>query len=107
MSSPTSQPTLLQRRHEVLSRAERQRAAIGLAWLRFEAASVKGEARARQTIAWTRRIASLAVIAGAARTAWRTLRRPTQPGLIGGAMGTVATFKSLGRLLRLAGWGTH
>jgi len=27
--------------------------------------------------------------------------------LIGGAMGTVATFKSLGRLLRLAGWGTR
>jgi hypothetical protein len=36
VSSPTSQPTLLQRRHEILSRAERQRAAIRLAWLRFE-----------------------------------------------------------------------
>jgi hypothetical protein len=84
-----------------------QRAAIGLAWLRFEAASVKGEERARRTIAWTRRIAAVAVIAGVGRTAWRTLRRPTKPGVIGGAMGTIATFRSLGRLLRLAGWGTQ
>jgi len=100
VSSATSPHALAQRRRAIMGRAETQRSAIGNAWSYFEVAALRGEARARRTIAWSRRIAGVVIVIGA----WRTLRSPTQPGLIGRTMGTVATLQKLTRLLRLTGW---
>jgi len=92
-----------ERRRFLLRRAAAQRTAIGGAWSELEVASVRGEARARTAIAWTRRIAGIDLAFGA----WRTLRRSTTArgaGMVARIVGTLAESQKLSRLLRVAGW---
>jgi len=92
---------LAERRRALRGRLEAQRKTIGAAWFGFEAAEASGEDKARRAIVWSRRLAGLAILAGAVRA----LKRPAaRPGVMGRTMGTLAVLQKFGKLLRLTGW---
>ena len=108
MSLPSMSPPALlaQRRREVLTRTEMQRATIGEAWTDFGHAAARGETRARHAIIWTRRVAGIVAIVGA----WRTLRGSARMrvSFVGRAMRTMAALQVVSRRLGLiAKWGSR
>lgn len=105
MNARASTRPLAMRRQEVQRRVAAQRAEIAVAWTDFEYREARLELKLRRGIAWTRRASGLAVAGAVLWTLRRLVRNASAAApmqWLGKAVGAMATWRSLRRLVNSA-----